>query len=447
MDGKPGIAFISTSVDTAIAAPCLMKNARPHKPDNHPGPLAGYRVLELGSTVAGPFCGRLFADFGAEVIKVEPADGDPVRSMGKRYQGKSLYAASIFRGKRLISVDLRTAQGQDLVRKLAAKSDFLIENFRPGALEAWGLGYDALSQINPGLIMIRISGYGQTGPYSQRPGYGVICEAVSGLRHLTGDPDRPPGRIATSTTDYITGLYAAFGAMLALESRHRSGKGQVIDAALYEGAFSFMEPHVPAYEKLNAVAMRAGSRLPGNTPNNLYLARDGQYIHITAASDGVFKRVAAVIGQPGLADDPRFKTAVARAGNEDVLDDIISAWTKQHDCAELERLLHEAAVPAARIFTIEDIFRDPHYAARGMLAAVPDDDLGSVTMPAVVPKLGATPGAIRHAGHRVGQDTRMVLREVAGMTDEEIAQLETAGVVACDPHADQPRGVEASEAS
>ncbi|MEQ1776888.1 MAG: CaiB/BaiF CoA-transferase family protein [Burkholderiales bacterium] len=398
------------------------------------GALAGYRVLELGSTVAGPFCGRLFADFGAEVIKVEPVEGDAVRSFGERYQGKSLYAASIFRGKRLICVNLRTDEGREVVRRLAAKSDFVIENFRPGTLEGWGLGYEALSALNPGIIMVRISGYGQDGPYSQRPGYGVICEAVSGLRHLTGDPDRPPGRIATSTTDYITGLYAAFGAMVALDVRHRTGKGQIIDAALYEGAFSFMEPHVPAYDKLRTIAVRAGSRLPGNSPNNLYLARDGQYIHITAASDAVFKRVARVLGQPELAQDERFRTAVARARNEDALDAVILAWTQRHDCAVLEQMLHLAEVPAARIYTVEDIFSDPHYAARGMLAQAIDDDLGTVTMPAVVPKLTATPGSIRHAGRRIGQDTRSVLREVAGFTEAEILQLESTKVIACDPH-------------
>ena len=413
---------------------------------NH-GPLTGYRVLELGSTVAGPFCGRLFADFGAEVIKVEGADGDPVRSMGKQYRNKSLWAASIFRNKSLIAVDLRQPEGQNLIRKLAAKCDFLIENFRPGALEAWGLGYDELARINPGLIMIRISGYGQTGPYRERPGYGVICEAVSGLRHITGDPDRPPGRIATSTTDYITGLYAAFGAMLALEARHKSGKGQVIDAALYEGAFSFMEPHVPAFEKLGAIAMRAGSRLPGNTPNNLYPTSDHQYLHITAASDAVFKRVMTAIGEPALADDARFKTALARVENEDAIDAIITRWTLAHDCADAERLLHAAEVPAARIYTMADIFKDPHYAARGMLTQAPDDEFGTVIMPNVVPRLSATPGAIRHSGHRVGEDTRRVLMELAELSVEEIARLEARHVIACDQTADPARSVEASEAS
>ena len=411
------------------------------------GPLAGYRVLELGSTVAGPFCGRLFADFGDEVIKVEAADGDPVRSMGRRYQSTSLWAASIFRNKSLIAIDLRTPQGQDIVRSIAAKCDFLIENFRPGSLEAWGLGYDELAAINPGLIMIRISGYGQTGPYRERPGYGVICEAVSGLRHITGDPDRPPGRIATSTTDYITGLYAAFGAMLALEARHKTGKGQVIDAALYEGAFSFMEPHVPAFEKLGEVAMRAGSRLPGSAPNNLYPTGDNQYIHITAVSDVIFKRIATVIGLPALADDARFKTALARVEHEDAIDAIITGWTLAHDCAEAERKLHAAEVPAARIYTMADIFKDPHYAARGMLAQVPDDKLGTVTMPNVVPKLSATPGAIRHSGHRVGQDTRRVLTELAGLSAKEIAQLEARHVIACDRTSDAARSVEGLEAS
>ena len=396
------------------------------------GPLAGYRVLELGSTIAGPFCGRLFADFGAEVIKVEAADGDPVRSMGRQYKDKSLWAASIFRNKSLIGVDLRKPRGQELVRKLAAQCDFLIENFRPGSLEGWGLGYEALSALNPKLIMIRISGYGQTGPYRERPGYGVICEAFSGIRHITGDPDRPPGRIATSTTDYITGLYAAFGAMVALEARHKSGKGQVIDAALYEGAFSFMEPHVPAFEKLGAVAMRAGSRLPGNTPNNLYPTADDQYIHITAASDAVFRRVTQAIGQPALASDERFATALARVKNEDAIDDIITRWTMQHNCAEAEALMHAAEVPATRIYTIADIFADPHYAARGMIASVPDDDLGSVTMPDVVPKLSTTPGEIRHSGHRIGQDTRMVLRELAGLTDDEINTLAVDKVIHCE---------------
>ena len=393
------------------------------------GPLAGYRVLEMGSTVAGPFCGRLLADFGAEVIKVEPAEGDAVRTMGKRFHGKSLYAASIFRNKSLISVDLRTPEGQEAVRRIAAKSDVVVENFRPGGLEKWGLGYADLSRINPALVMVRISGFGQTGPYSGRAGYGVIGEAVSGLRHITGDPDRPPSRVAVSITDYITGLYGAFGAVMALLARGKSGRGQYIDSALYECAFSFMEPHIPAYEKLGVVANRAGSRLPDSTPNNLYVSRDNQFIHITAMGDAVFKRLVTCMGAPQLADDARFKAAVDRSHNHEALDDLIARWAAGLDLAELEKALHAAGVPATRIFTIADIFGDAHYRERGNIVAAPDDDFGSIAMAAPVPRLSATPGRVRHAGHRVGQDTRRVLEEVAGYTREELDRMESAGVI------------------
>ena len=401
----------------------------PQDPLPAAGPLAGYRVLEMGSTVAGPFCGRLLADFGAEVIKVEPAEGDPVRTMGKRFHGKSLYAASIFRNKSLISLDLRTAEGQELVRRLVARCDVVVENFRPGGLEKWGLGYAELSRVNPGLVMVRISGFGQTGPYSQRAGYGVIGEAVSGLRHITGDPDRPPSRVAVSITDYITGLYAAFGAVMALLARGKSGRGQYIDSALYECAFSFMEPHIPAYEKLGVVANRAGSRLPDSTPNNLYATRDRQFIHITAMGDAVFRRLAACMGEPGLTEDRRFRDAVERSRNHEAIDDLIGRWTTRHDLAELEKMLQAANVPATRIFTIADIFSDPHYRARGALTRAPDDDLGEVAMAAPVPRLSQTPGAIRHAGRRIGQDTRRVLAELLALAPTELDRLEAAGVI------------------
>ena len=395
-----------------------------------PAPLAGYRVLEMGSTVAGPFCGRLLADFGAEVIKIETPEGDPVRTMGKRFHGKSLYAASIFRNKSLISIDLRTEEGQRLVGELAAKCDVVVENFRPGGLEKWGLGYADLSARNPGLVMARISGFGQDGPYSQRAGYGVIGEAVSGLRHLTGDPDRPPARVAVSMTDYITGLYTAFGVALALLARTRTGRGQVIDAALYECAFSFMEPWIPAFEKLGHVANRCGSRLPESTPNNLYATGDGEFIHITAMGDTVFRRLVEVMAQPELITDARFATATARSTHHEALDDLIARWTGRHTLADLERQLAAVGVPATRIFTIADIFGDPHYRARGSIAAAPDDDLGTVAMANVVPRLSATPGAVRHAGHRVGQDTRQVLRDLLGLADAQIEALAQRGVIA-----------------
>src|SRR6185312_13704321 len=302
------------------------------------GPLAGHRVLEMGSTVAGPFCGRLLADFGAEVIKVEPAEGDPVRTMGKRFHGKSLYAASIFRNKSLVALDLRKPEGQAIARRIAAQCDVVVENFRPGGLEKWGLGYAELSRDNPGLVMVRISGFGQSGPYSDRAGYGVIGEAVSGLRHVTGDPDRPPSRVAVSITDYITGLYAAFGAVMALLARGKTGRGQYVDSALYECAFSFMEPHIPAFQKLGLVANRSGSRLPDSTPNNLYVSRDGQFIHITAMGDAVFRRLVGCMGAPQLATDARFADALERSRNHEEIDDLIGRWTSRHDLPELEAI-------------------------------------------------------------------------------------------------------------
>ena len=400
------------------------------------GPLSGYRVLEMGSTVAGPFCGRLLADFGAEVIKVETAEGDPVRTMGKRFHGVSLYAASIFRNKSLISVDLRRAEGQKLVADVAAKCDVVVENFRPGGLEKWGLGYAQLAARNPGLVMVRISGFGQDGPYSQRAGYGVISEAVSGLRHLTGDEDRPPTRVAVSMTDYITGLYGAFGAVLALLARGKSGRGQCIDAALYECAFSFMEPWIPAYEKLGHVANRSGSRLAESTPNNLYATADRQFIHITAMGDAVFRRLAQAMGQPGLAEDARFSNATTRSEHHQDLDDIVARWTAGHPLARLEQVLVAAAVPATRVFTIADIFGDPHYRARGAIVQAPDDDLGTISMANVVPRLSATPGSVRHAGRRVGQDTRRVLAELLGLQGGELDVLAAAGVIAGEPKHD-----------
>lgn len=396
------------------------------------GPLTGVRVLEMGSTVAGPFCGRLLADFGAEVIKIEDAGGDTVRSMGKRLNGRSLYAASIFRNKSLISVDLRRLEGQELVRKLVQRCDIVVENFRPGALERWNIGYKQLSTVNPKLVMVRISGFGQNGPYAARPGFGVIGEAVSGLRHITGDPDRPPARVAVSLTDYITGLYGAFGAVMALSVQRQTGQGQYIDAALYECAFSFMEPHIPAYEKLGHIANRAGSRLPDNTPNNLYPTRDGSFIHIAAVGEPVFRRFLDVLGQPELINDPRFCTAVDRSRNEEALDAIIGEWTTSHDLPTLERLLHDAGVPATRIYTMADIFQDLHYEARGAIVDVPDAELGSVKMANVVPRLSLTPGRVRHAGgDTIGGDTQTVLRDVAGLTDQEIEALLLAGVAAC----------------
>jgi len=331
------------------------------------------------------------------------------------------------------------------VRELAARCDVVVENFRPGGLEKWGLGYDRLSALNPALIMVRISGFGQTGPYSNRPGYGVISEALSGIRHVTGDRDRPPARVAVSMTDYITGLYAAFGAVTALLGRERTGRGQVIDAALYECAFSFMEPWIAAYEKLGHIAHRMGSRLPDSTPNNLYPTGDGQFIHITAMGDAVFRRLATAMAQPQLAAAPRFATATRRSLNHEAIDAVIAAWTSQQPLAALEATLERRGVPAMRIFTMEDIFRDPHYSARQSIVAAPDDELGTVAMAAVVPRLSATPGVILHSGHRIGQDTREILRDVLGFDDARIDTLAASQVIRCDPFADAADSSEPAE--
>lgn len=396
---------------------------------NRTGPLSRYRVLELGSLVAGPFCGSFLADFGAEVIKGEQIEGDPLRAMGDRVDGKSLYAASMMRNKRLISIDLRTPEGQQIIRDLVVRCDVVIENFRPGVLEKWGLAYEDLRKLNPAMIMVRVSGFGQDGPYASRPGYGVIGEAVSGLRHLIGDPDRPPARAALPLTDYIAGMYAAMGTLVALSHREQTGEGQCVDASLFESAFSFLRSEVPSYDKLGKIAMRAGSRLPGHVPSNLHQTADGGYIHISAGNNSLFRRLMAAMDQPHLADDPRFADPRERAANEEQLDEIISEWVKRHDLDVVEKLLIDMDVVASRVFTVQDIFRDPHFKAREMLPDVPDDELGTLAMPGVVPKLSQTPGRITRAGGPNGRDTREVLLEHTSLSLEQIRVLEERGVV------------------
>lgn len=397
------------------------------------GPLSDYRVLELGSTAAGPFCARLLADFGAEVVKIEAAEGDPIRQLGETVDGKSLYGASILRNKRIVSFNFRQPEARALVKRLIPKFDIIVENFRPGTLEKWGLGYADLRELNPRLVMTRISGYGQTGPYKDQPGYGVISEAMSGLRHMTGDPDRPPSRVGIPLTDYITGVYAAFGTMMAILVREKTGVGQCVDAALTESAFSFMEAYVPAYEKTGKIGMRNGARLADSAPNTLFPTRDGKHVHIAALADTVFRRLAAAIGRPELGTDPRFAEQKARSRNEALIEGIVAEWTSAHDLGEIEAILKKGGVPASRIFDMADIFRDPHYKARDMLLPTPDDDLGSVTLAGVVPKLSATPGALKWAGRRTGQDTRPFLREMAQLSDADIDRLVAEGIVYCDP--------------
>jgi len=394
------------------------------------GPLVGCRVLELGSTVAAPFCGRFFADFGAEVIKVETPDGDALRGIGRHYKGKSLWWASLQRNKRVITVNMKTPEGRDLIRRLMGEVDVVIENYRPKAMEGWGLGWEEMSKLYPRLIMVRISGFGQSGPYSDRPGFGIVGEALSGLRSMTGDPDRPPARVALPLTDYATGLYGVCGALMALYERDRTGKGQCVDAALYESAFSLMEAFVPVYDKLGEVALRTGSSLPGHVPNNLFPTGDDQHIHIAAGNDSTFRALAKAMGRPELADDPRFARGADRTANQAALEKIIEDWTRTRGKAELYRLLVDGGVPAAPIYTVADTFADPHYAAREMIAEVPDDEIGSVKLVNVVPKLLRNPGAIRWSGRAAGHDTRSVLADYLGLEPSEIDALEASGAIA-----------------
>ncbi len=406
------------------------------------GALTGYRILELCTTIAGPACARLLADFGAEVIKVEPVEGDAVRSIGGQDRGVSLYGAAILRNKETVSINLKTERGRDLLLDLVEKSDILVENFRPGTLERLGLGYDVLSARNPRLVLVRISGYGQTGPDAAKPGYGAICEAFAGVRHMTGDPDRPPARTALAVTDYLTAVYAAFGAMMALLHAEKTGKGQVVDAALYEAAFSMMEMVVPDYDRLGIVPTRQGSRLPGTAPNNLYRTADGGYVLIAANNDAVFHRMAHAMDRPDLIKDPRFRTIRDRNANCDALDAEVAEWASRQTAREAVDRMEAAGVPTSLVNTIADIFADEHFKSRDMLVEVPHPVLGSVTMHGVVPKLSATPGAIRHPGHRIGGDTFAVLNRLLGLSEARLRELALEGVIFQSPAADA--GVDAA---
>jgi crotonobetainyl-CoA:carnitine CoA-transferase CaiB-like acyl-CoA transferase len=394
------------------------------------GPLVGVRVVEICSTIAGPACARLLADFGADVIKIEPPEGDGVRQMGMHVGDVSLYAATLLRGKQSVVVDLKSSEGRALALEMIKHADILVENNRPGVMERLGLGYDTLAQGNPGLVMVRISGYGQDGPYAARPGYGAICEALGGVRHMTGDPDRPPARVALATTDYLTSVYAAFGAMMCLHERHRTGLGQVVDVALYETAFSQMEPYVPAFEKLGFVPKRVGPNLPTMAPNSLYPTADGAWVLIAANSNAIYERLVNLMQQPELLADARFATIRSRgeAANMRALDTIIGEWTRRYEGEPLEGMLLAASVPASRVFTIEDIYQDPHFRARDMLVEVPHPVLGHTTQAGIVPKLSRTPGSIRRTGPETGADTRAVLLDM-GLDAAQIDALIDKGIV------------------
>ena len=399
------------------------------------GPLAGLRVIELGQLIAGPFAAKTLADFGAEVIKIEaPGGGDPLRQWRLIKDGTSVWWQVQSRNKRSLALDLKQPEAQHIVRQLATEADVLIENFRPGAMEGWGLGPAALAALNPGLIMLRISGYGQTGPYRDRPGFGVVAEAMGGLRHLTGEPGRVPVRVGVSIGDTLAALHGVIGILLALQHRHKSvstqapkGQGQVIDVALYEAVFNCMESLLPEYSVFGAVRAPAGSALPGIAPTNAYLCADG-YALIAGNGDSIFKRLMLCIERPDLADDTSFKDNAGRVARVQELDAAIGDWSRRRSVQQVLQALDAASVPAGKIYTVADIAADPHYAARGMLQQVTMNDGTSMTLPGFVPKLSLTPASHRRHAPALGQDTDAVLREV-GLSDEQIAQLHARGVV------------------
>ncbi|MBK7509015.1 MAG: CoA transferase [Comamonadaceae bacterium] len=394
------------------------------------GPLAGLKVLELGQLIAGPFAAKTLADFGADVVKIEtPGAGDPLRKWRLLKDGTSVWWQVQSRNKRSVALDLKDPAAQDIVRRLATDADVLIENFRPGAMEGWGLGPDELLKLNPRLIMLRISGYGQTGPYRDKPGFGVVAEAMSGLRHLTAEPGRVPVRVGVSIGDTLAALHGVIGILLALQERHRSGQGQVIDVALYEAVFNCMESLLPEYSAFGAVREPAGSALPGIAPSNAYRCSDGGYALIAGNGDSIFKRLMATIGRDDLGRDPALADNAGRVARVVEIDAAIGAWAAQRTVDEVLAALDAAAVPAGRIYTVADIAKDPHYQARGMIDHVHMDDGTELAVPGITPKLSRTPGGHRRNAPAIGQDTDAVLREI-GLTPAQIQALKDQGIVA-----------------
>lgn len=394
------------------------------------GALQGVKVIELGALIAGPYAASVFAQFGADVIKIEsPGQGDPLRRWRKLHDGTSLWWYSLSRNKKSVTLNLKSERGREIVRDLVKDADILIENFRPGVLEAWGLGWDDLSRINPSLIMVRISGYGQTGPYRERPGFAAIAEAMGGLRYVTGEPGRAPVRAGISLGDSLASLYAVIGALMAMYHRKvNGGRGQVVDVALYEAVFAVMESLIPEYSRAGFIRERSGGSLPGIAPSNTYRCRDGNYVVIAGNSDGIFKRLMQAIGRVDLAQDPRLADNEGRVEHIVMIDEAISAWTSLHDLEHVLPALEDADVPVGKIYTAADIHADRHYRARDMIerASLPDGQ--PVDLPGIVPKLSVTPGATAWLGPALGEHVAQVLGSL-GISGAALAELRAQGIV------------------
>jgi formyl-CoA transferase len=394
-------------------------------------PLSDLRVVELGQLLAGPFCGQLLGDFGAEVIKVEdPGRGDPMREWGReKPHGKSLWWPVVARNKLSVTCDLRAPDGQALLRRLLATADVLVENFRPGTLERWGLSPDALWEVNPRLVITRVTGYGQTGPYAPRAGFGAIGEAMGGIRYVMGEAGAVPVRAGISLGDALAAVFACLGTLVAVHYRERSGRGQVVDSAIYEAVLAMMESLIPEWAVAGYQRERTGAILPNVAPSNVYPTGDGDLVLIAANQDSVFGRLAVVMGRPELAADPRYATHSARGAAMAKLDGIIAAWTAAQDAEPLLGRLHEAGVPAGRIFKAADMLADPHFAARQAIVTVPHPDFGDLPMHNVAPRLSATPGAVRTAGPALGEHNDQVWGGLLGLAPDELARLRGAGVI------------------
>jgi len=395
-----------------------------------PGPLAGLRVLELGTLLAGPFCGQLLGDFGAEVIKIEPPNqGDPMRVWGReKAGGKSLWWPVVARNKKAITLDLRQAEGQALLKELVKESDFLLENFRPGTMEKWGLGWSELSAVNPRLIMIRVSGFGQTGPYSRQAGFGAIGEAMGGLRYVVGDPSTPPSRMGISIGDSLAATFACIGALSALHHRDKTGRGQVVDSAIYEAVLNMMESLVTEFDKVGYIRERTGAILPNVAPSNVYRTSDGMVL-IAANQDTVFSRLAEAMGLPGLAQDPKYATHGARGAHQAELDGMVERWTQTLTTRQVLDLMDKFGVPAGLIYRAPDMLDDPHFQARDAIVTVPHPDFGELRMQNVAPKLSETPGSVRSPSPALGQHNEEIYRQVLGLSAERYGELQAAKVI------------------